>query len=72
MKKDKILKGIIGITIFLFLITSILFPIFNLFLKAFVDKKGNYIGIANFKEYSFFTIICSYYDPWYSFDIFLW
>lgn len=51
MKKDKILKGIIGITIFLFLITSILFPIFNLFLKAFVDKKGNYIGIANFKEY---------------------
>lgn len=51
MKKDKILKEGLGITIFLFLVISILFPVFNLFTKAFIDKKGNYIGINNFIEY---------------------
>ncbi|WP_291259003.1 putative 2-aminoethylphosphonate ABC transporter permease subunit [Fusobacterium sp.] len=51
MKKDKLIKKIIGASIFLFLLFSIIFPITNLFLKAFLDKKGNYIGIENFKEY---------------------
>ena len=51
MKKDKFIKIILSSVLVLFLVISIIFPIFNLFIKAFQGKSGNYIGLKNFVEY---------------------
>lgn len=51
MKKDKLIKIILSLILIIFLIISIIFPISNLFVKAFQNKNGNYIGLKNFAEY---------------------
>lgn len=51
MKKDKLIKIMLSLVLVLFLVISIIFPIFNLFIKAFQGKNGNYIGLKNFAEY---------------------
>ena len=51
MKKDKFIKIVLSSVLVLFLVISIIFPIFNLFIKAFQGKSGNYIGLKNFVEY---------------------
>ena len=51
MKKDKLIKIILSLILVLFLIISIIFPISNLFIKAFQNKNGNYVGLENFAEY---------------------
>ena len=48
MKKDKLIKIILSLILVLFLI---IFPISNLFIKAFQNKNGNYVGLENFAEY---------------------
>lgn len=45
MKKDKLIKIMLSLVLVLFLVISIIFPIFNLFIKAFQGKNGNYIGL---------------------------
>lgn len=51
MKKDKLIKIILSLVLVLFLVISIIFPIFSLFIKAFQGKNGSYIGLKNFAEY---------------------
>ncbi|WP_279119628.1 putative 2-aminoethylphosphonate ABC transporter permease subunit [Fusobacterium varium] len=51
MKKDKLIKIILSLVLVLFLVISIIFPIFSLFIKAFQGKNGSYIGLKNFTEY---------------------
>lgn len=51
MKKDKLIKIILSLVLVLFLVISIIFPIFSLFIKAFQGKNGSYIGLKNFAEH---------------------
>lgn len=51
MKKEKIYKiSLMGLLI-LFLFVGIIFPLGTLFIKAFQNKKGEFIGLENFAEY---------------------
>lgn len=49
--KNRISKFFLLIFIGIFFISSVIFPLFSLFAKAFQNKKGNFIGLKNFAEY---------------------
>lgn len=49
--KNRVSKYFLLIFIGIFFISSVIFPLFSLFIKAFQDKKGNFIGFKNFAEY---------------------
>lgn len=49
--KDEILKEILTWFVLIFLFVSIICPLTILFLKAFQNNDGVYVGLKNFKEY---------------------
>lgn len=49
--RNRVSKLFLSLVIGSFILISIIFPLFSLFVKAFQNKKNEYIGLKNFIEY---------------------